>query len=136
MLIGEVADRSGVPAKTLRYYEDIGVLPAPGRTASGYRDYGDETLDRLGFITAAKAAGLTLAEIRDVIGLRNDGVAPCSHVAALLDEKADAVTRQIDELQILLKDLNRLRRRARRLDPAACDPRRVCDVLLDGPTAG
>ena len=44
--------------------------------------------------------------------------------------------RQIDELQILLKDLNRLRRRARRLDPAACDPRRVCDVLLDGPTAG
>jgi DNA-binding transcriptional MerR regulator len=136
MLIGEVAERSGVPAKTLRYYEDIGVLRAPARSPSGYRDYGGATLDRLGFISAAKAAGLTLAEIRDVISLRDDGVAPCSHVAALLDQKADAVTRHIDELQTLLKELNRLRRRARRFHPAACDPRRVCDVLLDGPTGG
>lgn len=130
MLIGEVAQRAGVAAKTLRYYEEIGVLPAPARTASGYRNYGDETLDRLRFISAAKAAGLTLSEIRDVIDLRDGGVAPCAHVAAVLDDKAYAVAAQIAELQALLGELDRLRRRARRLDPASCDPRSVCDVLL------
>ena len=129
MLIGEVAERSGVPAKTLRYYEGIGVLPPPERSASGYRQYGEETLGRLTFITGAKAAGLTLTEIRDVVRLREDGMAPCSHVSSLLDVKANAVARQIEDLQALLAELHRLRHRADRLDPAECDPWRVCDVL-------
>lgn len=129
MLISEVAERSGVPAKTLRYYEEIGVLPPPERSDSGYRQYGEETLGRLTFIAGAKAAGLTLAEIRDVVVLREDGAAPCSHVASLLDVKANAVARQIADLQALLAELHRLRHRAHRLDPAECDPLRVCDVL-------
>lgn len=59
MRIGEVADKAGVTTKGLRYYERVGLLGEPARTASGYRDYSDAVLDRLGFIRASQAAGLT-----------------------------------------------------------------------------
>lgn len=129
MRIGEVARRSGVPATTLRYYEEIGVLPPAERTASGYRDHRDDVLARLAFVRAAQAAGLSLTEIRDVIDLRDRGIAPCSHVAALLDEKAAAVTRQIADLRRLKADLDELRAAAATLDPADCDPRSVCQAV-------
>src|SRR5439155_15385825 len=73
MLIGEVADRSGVSTKAIRYYEDIGLLPPPERTASGYRDYAASVVDRLAFIRAAQAVGLSLGEIRGVVALRDEG---------------------------------------------------------------
>lgn len=130
MLIGEVAERSGVTAKTLRFYEDAGVLSPPGRTPSGYRDYDDSALERLAFIRAAQAAGLTLAEIRDVIAIREGGRAPCSHVRELLDAKAAAATRQITELRRLKGELDRLRARATEVDPSTCRPGSVCAVLL------
>ena len=64
MKIGEVAGRSGVPAKTIRFWEDQHLLPAPARTGSGYRDYDPGVLERLAFIRHAQAAGLTLDAIR------------------------------------------------------------------------
>jgi MerR family copper efflux transcriptional regulator len=134
MLIGELAQRSGVPAKTVRYYEEIGLLPPPDRTPGGYRDYDDHAIERLGFVRSAQAAGLTLAEIRTVIGIRDQGTPPCSHVGQLLAEKERTVADQIETLQALLLELRRLRRAAARLDPAACDPRTVCEVLA--PRAG
>lgn len=130
VLIGSLSKRSGFPAKTLRFYEEVGVLPAPARTAGGYRDYDDRALDRLAFIRSAQAAGLTLAEIRGVIAIRDDGRAPCSHVAELLAAKAAAVTRQIAELRKLKGELHRLREQAAAVDPTACHPRSVCQVLL------
>jgi DNA-binding transcriptional MerR regulator len=134
MLIGELAERSGVPAKTIRYYEGLGILPPPRRTVGGYRDYDDAAVDRLRFVRAAQAAGLTLAEIRNVVALRDDGVAPCSHVIALLDDKAATVARQIASLRSLQADLERLREQARTIDPAGCDSRSICEVLA--PRAG
>ena len=129
MLIGELSKRANVPTKTLRFYEDVGVLPEPARTPSGYRDYDDSALDRLRFIASAQAAGLTLTEIREVIGIRDDGSAPCQHVAALLDAKSAAVARQISELRRLQGELDRLRNRAAKVDPADCAPGSVCEVL-------
>src|SRR5690606_4499093 len=114
------SQRSGVPAKTLRFYEDAGVLPPPARTAGGYRDYDDGALDRLAFLRAAQAAGLTLAEIRGVMTIRGGGSAPCSHVVELLDAKAAAVTEQLAELRKLKGELDRLRQQAAGVDPAAC----------------
>ena len=64
MRIGEVAQASGTTAKTLRYYEDVGLLPDPDRSPAGYRDYGPEVLDRLHFIRRGQAAGLTLCRWR------------------------------------------------------------------------
>ncbi len=136
MLIGELAARTGVPAKTLRFYEDAGVLPEPARTPAGYRVYGEEAVDRLAFIRSAQAAALTLAEIRTVIGIRDGGSAPCAHVVEVLDEKAATVTRQLAELRALKRELDRLRASARRIDPSSCDPGSVCVVLNgDAPKA-
>ncbi len=59
MRIGEVAGRAGVPAKTIRFWEDQHLLPPPGRTPAGYRDYGPAILERLAFIRHSQAAGLT-----------------------------------------------------------------------------
>jgi DNA-binding transcriptional MerR regulator len=129
LLIGELAERSGVPPKTLRYYEDIAVLPAAGRTSAGYRVYDESALQRLAFIRSAQAAGLSLAEIRDVIRLREHGVAPCSHVVDLIDDKRARVASQIAELQQLQVELDRIREWADHVDAASCDPRVVCEVL-------
>ena len=84
MQIGEVAGRSGVPAKTIRFWEDQHLLPAPARTPAGYRDYDPGVLERLAFIRHAQAAGLTLDAIRQVLDIRDDGQPPCVHVAGLI----------------------------------------------------
>ena len=129
MLIGEIAERSGVPAKTLRYYEDIGLLAPPERTAAGYRVYDDVVLDRLAFIRAAQATGLTLGEIRGIVALRDDGEAPCGHVLDLLRSRSQEIARRIRELRTLQRDLDALVHRAEDLDPADCAPRRVCHLI-------
>jgi MerR family copper efflux transcriptional regulator len=129
MRIGELAERAGTTAKTLRFYEQAGLLPAPERTPSGYRDYDEAVLDRLRFIRAAQAAGLTLAEIAEVIAAREHVGPPCKHVAALLDEHAVELDQRIGELTALRDEVQRLRDRARTLDPAACGDDQICHVI-------
>lgn len=129
MKIGEVAQRAGTTTKTLRFYEDAGLLPEPERTAAGYRDYDGAVLDRLRFVKAAQAAGLTLGEIRDVIAARELTGPPCEHVSALLDAHATELDRRIAELESLRREVNRLRQRARGLDPAGCTSDGVCHVI-------
>src|SRR5438132_14195611 len=129
MQIGEVVTRSGLSDKTLRFYEDVGVLDPPERTPSGYRDYDTAVLDRLAFIRAAQAVGLTLGEIREVIAMRDRGEVPCGHVLELLQQRSAEVEARIVELQRLRAELRRLARRARSLDPADCDPGRVCHLI-------
>ena len=77
MRIGELARRSGLASTALRYYEKAGLLPPPQRTPSGYRAYDASVLQRLVFIRAAQAVGLSLPEIREVIAIRDGGTAPC-----------------------------------------------------------
>ena len=86
MLIGELAATAGLPAKTIRFYEQAGLMPAPPRTPAGYRDYPPGALDRLAFIGNAQAAGFTLAEIRSVLAIRDSGDPPCRHVATLIGQ--------------------------------------------------
>jgi MerR family transcriptional regulator, Zn(II)-responsive regulator of zntA len=73
MRIGDVAARAGVPAKTIRFWEDQRLLPPPDRTPAGYRDYGPAILERLAFIRQAQASGLTLTAIRQVLEVRDGG---------------------------------------------------------------
>ncbi len=129
MQIGELASRSGVATKTIRYYEAIGLLPPPARSASGYRDYDTSTLDRLAFVRAAQAVGLSLGEIRSIVALRDEGQTPCSHVLDLLRTRSAELDRRITELRTLRGELNRLVARAERLDPADCDPARICHLV-------
>lgn len=129
MLIGEVAERSGIAAKTLRYYEDIGLLQPPARSASGYRRYESDVLDRLVFIKSAQVLGLSLGEIRSVIALRDDGETPCEHVATLVAAHLDEIDRTIRDLRSIKAELRSLLERAPTLDPAQCDPNRVCHLI-------
>ncbi|MGN9843155.1 MerR family transcriptional regulator [Nonomuraea sp. H19] len=92
MRIGDLAAASGVKTKTVRFYEQAGLLPAPPRTAGGYRDYPQQTVKRLAFIRDAQGAGLSLAEIRSVFVLRDAGASPCAHVTApeVVDDLSEA----------------------------------------------
>jgi DNA-binding transcriptional MerR regulator len=129
MRIGELAARSGLSTKTIRYYEGIGLVPAPGRLPSGYRDYEESTLDTLAFVRAAQAVGLSLGEIRSILALRNRGEAPCGYVVELLRSRSAELDRRIAELQSLRSDLIRLVEQAEHRDPADCDPRNICHVI-------
>ncbi len=130
MKISQLAERSGIPATTLRYYESEGLLPAD-RTPSGYRTYETDALERLAFIAAAKHLGLALHEIRDLLTVWQDG--PCSQVRASLrpminGRLADAERRaaQLEAFAASLRDaLNRLDALPDR--HTSCDP--ACPFL-------
>ena len=129
MRIGQLAERAGVSGKTLRYYEEIGVIGPPPRTPGGYRDYDEAALTRLQFVRAAQAVGLTLGEVREIVALRDRDETPCAHVAALIRQRADELDQRIDELTRMRSELRRLARRAQTLDPDACAPDAVCHII-------
>ncbi|MQA97391.1 MAG: MerR family DNA-binding protein [Streptosporangiales bacterium] len=133
MRIGVLAASAGVTAKTVRFYEQAGLLPGPPRTASGYRDYPPEAADRLVFIREAAAAGLTLAEIRGVLAIRDAGRPPCRHVSALIDSHLDQVDRRIAELLATRTALRTLQERARAVDPEECTEDDICSILTPTP---
>lgn len=126
MRIGEVAHAARTTTKTLRFYEDQGLLPAPGRTPSGYRTYGQAVLGRLDFIRRSRAAGLSLAQIREVLHIRDGGEAPCERVTDLLAARLDALDQQIADLKALHETIAALRDRATTTDLATCTPDQVC----------
>jgi DNA-binding transcriptional MerR regulator len=113
----------------IRFYEEAGLLPEPDRTTTGYRDYDPSITDRLTFIRAGQAVGLTLAELREVLGIRDRGEAPCRHVAALIDMRIDEVERRINDLRRLRRDLTALAGEAASFDPGECPPESVCRIL-------
>lgn len=127
MRIGELADQSGVSAKTLRFWESAGLLADPARTPSGYRNYEPEVLDRLDFIRHAQAAGLTIAEIRQVLAIADNGEPPCAHVTDLIDQHLEDVDHRIRELTEARALLHHLAKRAADQDPADCDG--YCTIL-------
>lgn len=129
MRIGEVGEAVGVSTKTLRFYESVGLLPDPTRTASGYRDYPPEAVERVQFIRDAQAAGLTLAEVTSVLELKDAGHRSCEHTLALVNRHLVEIEQRIEALRETRARLADLARRAADLDPADCtDPRR-CQVI-------
>jgi DNA-binding transcriptional MerR regulator len=129
MRIGELAQRTGVTTKALRFYEQAGVLPKPARNSSGYRDYDETALARLRFIKGAQAAGLRLAEIVQIVAVREAQGPPCAHVVALLDRHAADLNLRIAELVSARDVVGRLRERAAELDPADCAADGICHVI-------
>ncbi|HSJ26480.1 MAG TPA: heavy metal-responsive transcriptional regulator [Longimicrobiales bacterium] len=102
MKIGEFARRAGVNVQTVRYYERRGLLPEPERQASGYREYGADSLDRLQFIRRAQELGFTLAEIQELLALRTDP----DTTAAEVKGRAEA---KIADIDARLRDLQQIR---------------------------
>lgn len=115
MGISEAAAASGLAASTIRYYEDQGVLPAAERAANGYRVYDQAALARLRFVRNARLLDFSLAEVRQVLALREQGEAPCGRVLALLDAKLEEAAARIRALQVWQGELHALRRAAQGL---------------------
>ncbi len=127
MRIGEVADKTGVPARTIRFWESVGLLPEPMRTSAGYRDYEPTAVDRLAFIRQAQTAGFRLKDIRQVLEFSDAGEPACEHVRALIEQRLLNLDLRITELQTTRDELVRLRHRAEAQDPAEC--RSLCKIL-------
>lgn len=132
MRIGELGRQAGVSAKTIRYYEEIGLLPEPDRTDNGYRDYGKAAAERLTFIRDAQATGLSLTEIASILELRGQGVATCGHVVDLLEHHLEDIDRQIDNLHQTRRKLRKMTERARSMDPANCSDPHRCQTISHG----
>ncbi|SBW28006.1 putative transcriptional regulator [Candidatus Protofrankia californiensis] len=129
MCIGEVAAASGLTIKTIRFYEQTGLLPASPRTPAGYRDYPAPTPARLAVIRDAQGAGLTLAEIRSVLALREDGHAPCGRVTTLINQHLGDIDRRLAELRTTRDALRGLARCAAVTGPATCTKDGICAIL-------
>lgn len=124
--IGELARELGLNPKTIRYYEEIGLLPTPRRNAAGYRLYGDTERERLRFIAKAKTIGLTLQEIGEILALRDGGTEPCPHVRELIDRKLATVNEQLHLLEHLRHDLLTLQAKAA-ATTCSCTP--ICEII-------
>ncbi|MDP9382961.1 MAG: heavy metal-responsive transcriptional regulator [Chloroflexota bacterium] len=131
MTIGQLAKRAGVNPRTLRYYERIGLLVPASRTDAGYRVYTRRDAERLAFIRRAQATGLSLAEIADIISVREGGAAPCRHVRDLAEVKIAEIDERIAELQALREDLTRLAELVRDMEPACAGASSICLAFED-----
>jgi len=111
---GKLARRTGCNIETIRYYESIGLLPEPKRTASGYRDYSDEDERRLKFIQRARGLGFDSEQIQGLLALRDDGH---GHTRADVKTLTEA---HIDEISSKIRDLQKIRRRLQQIS-SYCD---------------
>ena len=104
--IGEVSRQSGLPIKTIRYYEELGLLKSVvQRAQSGYRLFSHHTLNRLAFIKRSQALGLSLKEIKTILEIHDSGELPCGVVKQHLQLKLQAINEQIAALEILKSEL-------------------------------
>lgn len=106
--IGSIAKESGVPIKTIRYYEELGLLQASGRTEGGFRLFNSDVFARLSFIKRAQSLGLSLSEIKEFLDVHDQGDLPCDRIKVKLNEKIDTINRQIQQLQVLKLELSGL----------------------------
>jgi Cu(I)-responsive transcriptional regulator len=124
MTIGVLAEATGVLAETIRYYEQIGLLPTPKRTANGYRTYASEHVRRLIFIRRSRELGLSIESIRELLSLANDRLRPCARVDRLVRE-------HIHELDHRIAGLDRLRTALHKLADS-CRGGRVAECSILG----
>ncbi len=121
--IGKLGQATGVKVPTIRYYEQIGLLPEAGRSAGNQRLYGRETLDRLAFIRHARELGFPLEAIRDLLSLSDRPDRPCAAVDDIARAQLKAVQARIGRLKALEAELHRM------IDQCACGTIRDCRVI-------
>lgn len=109
MRIGELAQASGTPVETIRFYEREGLLPAPNRTESNYRIYTEVHAGRLGFIRQCRNLDMALDEVRVLLRFKDAPQTDCGEVNTLLDEHIGHVAHRIRELRVLERQLRALR---------------------------
>lgn len=135
MNIGEVSRASGLPAKTIRYYEDIGLV-RPARGANGYRDFSEQDAHKLAFLGRARSLGFSIEDCRTLLSLYEDRARASADVKTVAAEHLERIARKIDELQALKSTLETLVARCHGDDFPDCP---ILDDLAHGvarPTPG
>ena len=110
MQIKELSRRTSLSSKTIRYYEEIGLLPPPRRLSNGYRYYSEADVDRVKFVAASRGLDFSLDDIGEILDLRDRREAPCRVVLNLLQQRADEISQRIADLQRLETELRELHR--------------------------
>ncbi len=111
--IGQLAARLDLNPRTIRFYEQAGILPEPPRSEGGFRLYSDEDAERLRFVKSAQRVGLTLGEIKEVLAFRDRGQPPCRYVAGVIEQRLAEIDERMRELRTLKHELRELRERMR-----------------------
>jgi len=125
--IGQLARSAGFSAKTLRYYEDLGLLRPSRRSASNYRLYDGAAVGRLAFVRRAQGLGLCLEDIRRILEISDEGRVPCEHVIGVVDRELDRITAQFGRLHELRKEFLGLRLRlSEALESGDARPGKAC----------
>ena len=124
MNIGEVAARAGLPAKTVRYYEDIGLVRAD-RRANGYRSFGPSQLHKLRFLARARGLGFSIEDCRALLALWEDRHRASADVRQIAEAHLDGIETKIAELRAIQASLRHL------VDHCAGDARPDCPILDD-----
>jgi DNA-binding transcriptional MerR regulator len=109
MEIRELVQKTSVPAKTIRYYEDIGLLPPPARKPNGYRDYADADVERLKLVAGARRMDIPLAEIQEILDLRDRQEPPCFRLLEIIAQKRSEIQVRIEQLKQMDAELSVLR---------------------------
>jgi len=125
MNIGEAAERSGVSAKMIRYYEEIGLLPKPERRESGYRSYGENDVHRLRFVRRARDFGFPVERIRELLRLWSDHRRSSAEVKRIAEAHVAELDERIAQLSALRDSMKDLARRCHG------DQRPDCPILAD-----
>ena len=121
--IGTLAKRTGTKVQTIRYYEQIGLIPEPGRTDGGQRRYGDVELDRLSFIRHSRQLGFSLDAIRELLALSDSPERSCAQVDAVAQKQLREVEARIARLEALRLELKRM------IDACSADRIANCRIL-------
>lgn len=117
--VGELAAATGLRGDTIRYYERVGLLPPPHRTGAGYRMYPPQTTERVRFIQACRQLGMRLADIADLLAIRDTGVCPCGPAVHVLRRRMTEVDAQVASLLGLRAQMAAM---AAALPSATCPP--------------
>jgi DNA-binding transcriptional MerR regulator len=105
LTIGRLGRATGTKIETIRYYEKIGLLPAPRRTSGNYRSYAAEHLQRLGFIRRARELGFSIEDVRELLKLAAHGEQPCEDVDKLVERHLETTEKKIEALTRLRREL-------------------------------
>jgi Cu(I)-responsive transcriptional regulator len=124
--IGALARATGTKVETVRWYERVGLLPAPARTAGNYRSYGQRHLERLSFVRRARDLGFSLEQVRELLRLADDRDQSCEAVDRVACEHLEEVERKIADLQALRRELQDLIGQCRHGTVAEC---RILEAL-------
>ncbi len=127
--IGSVARDLGINPKTIRYYEEINLIPQAQRTETGYRIYAQADIDRIAFILRARELDFSLDDIGEILALREDGETPCLYVTELVQKQLAIIDSKIAALNQLRNELTDVQQQAQIISVDVMDKECVCHLI-------